>query len=130
MWQSAGFLLLILLVWTNEIFDFAALWFRLQPSSPDITRGCLASAGVLFGMIITVGNTYLQQRRIVSGFLTICSYCHKIRIDQQMWQRIEEYIGGRSAVIFTHGVCPECFEKVRESLERRSDAPLESGTMQ
>jgi len=111
-WQCAAFLILILLVWANEIYDFAALLFDVLPSPPNLTRGFLASAGILIGLIIAVGNTYLQQQRIISGMLTICSYCHNIRIDREIWQRVEEYIAKHGEVDFTHGICPDCFEKV------------------
>ena len=67
--------------------------------------------------IITIGHTYLQQRNIVSGMLTICCYCHKIRINQEIWQRIEEYIGKHSMALFSHGVCPQCFDKVKREEE-------------
>ena len=64
--------------------------------------------------IVTIGHTYLQQRNIVCGMLTICCYCHKIRINQEVWQRIEEYIGKHSMALFTHGVCPECFDNASQ----------------
>jgi hypothetical protein len=112
-WQGAGFLLLLLLVWFNEVVDVVALVAGRPPSPPDIFRGCVSSAGVLIAAIVTIGHTYLQQRNVVSGMLTICCYCHKIQINQALWQRIEEYIGRHSTALFSHGVCPECFDKAR-----------------
>jgi PAS domain S-box-containing protein len=47
----------------------------------------------------------------VSGVLPICSYCKKIRDDQNYWEPLEEYIGQRTGTVFSHGVCPECYEK-------------------
>ena len=75
-WQCAAFVLLILLVWVNEIIDLAALLFDVEKTPPSLFRGCLATAGVLIALIVTVGNTFLQQKRIVGGMLTICSYCN------------------------------------------------------
>lgn len=117
LWQCAVFLILILLVWVNEVYDLTALWFGASASPPDLTRGCLASAAMLMGLIIVVGNTYLQQQRAVAGLLTICSYCHNIRIDHEVWQRVEAYIVGKSSVEFTHGICPPCFEKIAGELQ-------------
>ena len=110
-WQAIGFLILLLLVWFNEVTDVPALVAGKPPSPPDLIRGCIASAGVLISAIISIGQTYLQQRNIVSGMLTICCYCHRIRIDQVAWQRIEEYIGRHSTALFSHGICPECFDR-------------------
>lgn len=114
LWQGAGFLILVLLVWVNELTDFPALMAGRPPSPPDIFRGCLSSAGVFFAAIITIGQTYLQQRNIVSGLITICLYCHKVQVNKAVWQRVEEYIGKHSSAFFSHGVCPECFDKAKQ----------------
>jgi len=47
----------------------------------------------------------------LSGLLPICSYCKKIRDDNNYWERVESYIEKASDVRFSHGVCPECYEK-------------------
>jgi len=112
-WQGAVFVVLILLVWFNELVDLPAVCWGQPHRSLSLVRGCVATAGVLVAAIITVGNTYLQQKNIVSGMLTICCCCHRIRLDHQMWERVEQYIGAHSSVLFTHGVCPECYEKAK-----------------
>jgi sigma-B regulation protein RsbU (phosphoserine phosphatase) len=48
----------------------------------------------------------------LQGLLPICSYCKKIRNDQNYWQQVEGYISSHSSVQFTHGICPDCFESV------------------
>jgi cytochrome c553 len=110
-WQAAVFLVLILLVWFNEVVDVAAVVMGSPSSPPDPGRGCLASAGVLLAAIVTIGHTYVQQKSLVSGMLTVCCYCHKIKLNQAVWQRVEEYVGRHSLTLFSHGICPECFEK-------------------
>ena len=114
LWQGAGFILLLLLVWFNELVDMPAIMAGRPALPPDVYRGCISTAGVLFAAIVTIGHTYLQHRNVVSGLLTICCYCHKIQLNKTMWQRIEEYIGKHSTALFTHGVCPECFEKAKQ----------------
>jgi len=44
------------------------------------------------------------------GIIPICSYCKQIRDDKGYWSRVEEYIGNRIGVSFTHGICPDCIE--------------------
>ncbi|MCE9614057.1 MAG: hypothetical protein K8T26_07255 [Lentisphaerae bacterium] len=121
-WQVLVFLLLLLLVWVDQVVDMSALLFGGQAHPVDLTRGCLESAGVLLAAVIVVGNTYLQQRRIVSGLLTICSYCKKIRLDTEKWQQIEEYIGKRSPINFTHSVCPPCLERAKKQVDDAASA--------
>ena len=51
----------------------------------------------------------------LKGLLPICSYCKKIRSDQDYWQQLEGYISDHSDAQFSHGVCPGCYEKVLSS---------------
>jgi len=48
----------------------------------------------------------------LQGLLPICSYCKKIRDDQNYWQRVETYIESHVDVQFSHGICPDCFENI------------------
>jgi GAF domain-containing protein len=54
----------------------------------------------------------LAQVKQLHGLLPICAYCKKIRNDRNYWEAIESYIGERSAATFSHGICPECRERV------------------
>jgi sigma-B regulation protein RsbU (phosphoserine phosphatase) len=52
------------------------------------------------------------------GLLPICSYCKKIRTDQNYWQQVEGFISEHSEAQFSHGICPECYAKfVKPELE-------------
>jgi len=54
----------------------------------------------------------LAQVQQLQGLLPICSYCKKVRDDQNYWQRVDHYISDRMDVQFSHGICPECLERV------------------
>ncbi|MCE5312982.1 MAG: PAS domain-containing protein [Nitrospiraceae bacterium] len=54
------------------------------------------------------------------GFLPICSYCKKIRNDKNYWEQIDQYITAHSEVLFTHGVCPECKNRVMEEYKKKA----------
>ncbi len=58
----------------------------------------------------------LASVRTLSGLLPICASCKKIRDDQGYWSRVEEYISHRSGARFTHGLCPDCEEKLYRDL--------------
>lgn len=49
--------------------------------------------------------------KTLQGLLPICSYCKKIRNDQDYWQQIETYVAEHTQAEFTHGICPDCLEK-------------------
>ncbi len=53
----------------------------------------------------------LSEVKQLQGLLPICSYCKKIRDDQNYWQQVEEYLSHYTEFQFSHGVCPHCFEK-------------------
>jgi phosphoserine phosphatase RsbU/P len=53
--------------------------------------------------------TQVQQ---LEAFLPICSYCKKVRDDQNYWQQIEGYINQRTGSEFSHSVCPDCYQRV------------------
>jgi DNA-binding response OmpR family regulator len=52
----------------------------------------------------------LSNVRQLQGLLPICTYCKKIRDDQNYWQQVEKYISSHAGVQFSHGICPECFD--------------------
>jgi sigma-B regulation protein RsbU (phosphoserine phosphatase) len=53
----------------------------------------------------------LADIKQLRGLLPICSYCKSIRDDRNYWQQVEAYISTRTDATFSHGICPECFEK-------------------
>jgi sigma-B regulation protein RsbU (phosphoserine phosphatase) len=47
----------------------------------------------------------------LEGLLPMCSYCRRLRDDAGTWTPLEQYVESRSTAQFTHGVCPECYDK-------------------
>ncbi|MBJ6724023.1 protoglobin domain-containing protein [Geomesophilobacter sediminis] len=47
----------------------------------------------------------------LEGVIPICASCKKIRNDEQSWQQMEQYISEHSEAMFSHGLCPDCYEK-------------------
>jgi sigma-B regulation protein RsbU (phosphoserine phosphatase) len=54
----------------------------------------------------------LSKVKQLHGLLPICAYCKKIRDDQNYWQQVEAYISSHSEAQFSHGICPDCHERV------------------
>ncbi len=48
------------------------------------------------------------------NLIPICSWCKKIRSDTDCWENIEIYLTKAGFGVFTHGMCPECAEKIFE----------------
>ncbi|PYM11736.1 MAG: response regulator [Verrucomicrobia bacterium] len=54
----------------------------------------------------------LANVKMLQGLLPICLYCKKIRDDQNYWQQLDKYVAEHTEARFSHGICPECYEKV------------------
>jgi len=54
----------------------------------------------------------LTSVKMLQGLLPICLYCKKIRDDKNYWQQVDKYVADHSEARFSHGICPECYEKV------------------
>ena len=54
----------------------------------------------------------LDEVKTLQGILPICSHCKQIRDDKGYWNKIETYIGEHSQAEFSHGMCPECSDKL------------------
>jgi hypothetical protein len=60
----------------------------------------------------------IARIKTLRGFVPICSYCKKIRNDQNYWEHLEAYISERSEAEFTHSICPECAEKAMAEISQ------------
>lgn len=54
----------------------------------------------------------LAEVNTLSGLLPVCASCKKVRDDKGYWNQIDEYISQHSDVQVSHGICPECAEKL------------------
>jgi ligand-binding sensor domain-containing protein len=54
----------------------------------------------------------IGELKVLSGLLPICAWCKKIRDDGGYWNKIEAYLSARTDAQFTHGICPECTDKM------------------
>jgi DNA-binding response OmpR family regulator len=72
--------------------DMSALWMRLRVAERILK--------------------YTTQVHRLEEMMPMCSYCKKIRDDQNYWQQIESYINERTGTEISHSVCPECYQRV------------------
>ena len=63
----------------------------------------------------------LAKVRTLSGMLPICASCKRIRDDTGYWNQIESYIRDHSEADFSHGICPECAQKLYPDIDIYSD---------
>ena len=61
----------------------------------------------------------LETVKELSGLLPICSYCKRIRSDDNYWETVEAYISEHTNTRFSHGICPDCLQIHVEPQYRR-----------
>jgi len=63
---------------------------------------------------VTELEAALIRVKQLQGLLPICSYCKKIRNDQNYWEQVDGYLTKNADVKFSHGICPDCFKRFAE----------------
>jgi CheY-like chemotaxis protein len=104
--------------------DAGAHDYLVKPCDPDELR-----ARVQVGVRVLTLQERLAERvaaledalskvKRLQGLLPICSYCKRIRGDDQYWQSVDAYLAEHTEAQFSHGICPPCFQKAQEELDR------------
>lgn len=63
----------------------------------------------------------LDEIKALSGLLSICSTCKKIRDDNGQWKQIDLFISDNTNAEFSHSICPECREHLYPGSRKRSE---------
>lgn len=93
-------------------FDWGVLRARIN------TGARIASLQQSLAQRVNELQTALDLVNKLSGLLPICSYCKRIRKEEDRWQQLETYLSEHSEAEFSHGVCPDCYERARKDFER------------
>ena len=112
LWQSLGFLIIIILTWCNALFDLGHYLFGFQLHDEDINQTTVASGVIVLLWIYSSYKVYLVVSRLsyLENFLHVCAWCRKIEHEDQ-WFSLEEHFSRRTGGHASHGICPECSTK-------------------
>jgi len=61
-------------------------------------------------------QTALADIKTLRGIVPICAGCKKIRDDKGFWNQVESYIQTHSLAKFSHGLCPDCVQRLYPDL--------------
>jgi PAS domain S-box-containing protein len=97
--------------------DGSYRWFRWN-AAPDPARGLVYSvardvtvlkeAEAERERLMKELQAALAEVRTLQEIIPICSYCRKIRDDDNYWHTVEAYISQHTSARFSHAICPAC----------------------
>jgi len=86
---------------------------RLQQVVPQVTEAVIFHKTIQEKeeLFAELQEAYNKVKKL-SGLIPICAQCKKIRDDSGYWNQVESYISEHSSAVFSHGICPDCMEKL------------------
>jgi hypothetical protein len=104
------YLIIMVLIVAQHFILLAQLTWKLE----DLLINIFAVGGISILAIFVHQFIFhlVKENRSLKGLLPICANCKKIRDDKGYWNQIESYIQTHSEAEFTHGICPECSERL------------------
>ncbi len=109
-------------------FSFAPFQQSMDQSVRLLWLVHILGLGCSLGLVTLLGTRLIQsvvalqasrnRVRQLEGLVPICAWCKKIRTEgadpylPSSWVPVEQYVGERTDAEFSHGICPDCLERV------------------
>ena len=124
-YEILAFTLIIALIWLDELVDIPYHFLGAVKTAVNWEEALFETFLIVLiaGMIIYYTQIVFDRMKYLEGFLPICSSCNKIRDELGNWQQLEEYIHNRSEARFSHGLCPQCAQKLYPDVFAESNNP-------
>jgi hypothetical protein len=121
LWQSIGFLIVVVLTWSDAIFDLAHVILGLPHRPVDVNRTAITTAVLILLWMFSAYKIYLVVSRLsyLESFLHVCAWCRKIEYDNR-WLSLEAHFAQKTGGTVSHGICPECSRKVMSKVREGS----------
>ena len=106
-------LLVIAVIWSNELFDIPFLLFGANPTPVNWHEAIFES--VLILCVGTLGIAYnrkiLLKINKVADVIPTCASCHRIYDDDEFWNILREGANQYCQSQFVDGICMGCLKK-------------------
>lgn len=61
-----------------------------------------------------------EEIKQLKGIVPICANCKNIRDDEGFWHQVEVFVAKHSDAQFTHGICPDCSQKLYPDIDLKA----------
>ena len=114
-YESIGFVVLIVLSWTDEFEGLAQFTFGGGPQARDWRDSALQTLVIIYVWAIVWGLTkrLTERSHSLGKFLRLCAWCRKVGHNGR-WMKLEEYFREDFDVPTSHGMCQECLKRIQE----------------
>ena len=114
-YQSLGFLVIIGVLWLDQLQGLAEILFGGQPQERDWRGTAMATLVVICIWAIVWGLTkrLVDRLHYLSGFLRICAWCRYVGHEGR-WMKLEDWFSEGFRIRTSHGMCPDCLKRMRE----------------
>lgn len=62
-------------------------------------------------------KSLLDDLKEIEGYLLICASCKKFKNEKEEWISFDEFLGQQPKVVLSHGICPQCYNKITQDLK-------------
>jgi len=120
--KHAAYILAFTLPTARIVFHF--LWHETE-SMPIAILNSIILILTLFLYAYLVEMVARQKRllskrlKVMEGILPVCASCKRIRTQTGEYEQMEKYISEHAEVSFSHGLCPECTQKLYPEYYRK-----------
>ena len=87
--------------------SYFLLKMQVQRKTTDLQFTLVEKENLIKDLQIAISNI-----KTLEGMVPICANCKKIRNDEGFWEQIETYVQNHTDADFSHGICPNCEEKL------------------
>ena len=114
--------------WSQSPFPRASAGLALSTFAIAVMLGTLlhllvsAMVARMHRLLARLMRARAEVQRLET-LIPICAHCKKVRNDKGYWEQVETYVRQRSEARFSHGICPDCLEAVREEVEQIKKDP-------
>ncbi len=113
-YECVGFGLLLLLSCLNQMGKLS--WFFGGEAHSINLRDTAVQAFLIlaiWGVVFYLTRRLVTHLHYLEGFLRVCAWCRKVGHNEG-WMRLEDYFSKGFQISTTHGVCPDCLQKIEE----------------